>query len=152
MIRINLLPAEIQGISERQLNPSYVVGGIAGVLLVICAIASTAQVSRRKHLKEEITGTQAELDQYKPVVAQVEMLEQAKAQLQHCVGDFSILVETGCEPNRIGKISAEHIDSQSCITGRRGIQDRMGQPQDIDGGPMRRLHRESAQQFYSPVH
>ena len=53
-------------------------------------------------------------------------LHKAKAQLQHCVGDFSILVETGCEPNRIGKISAEHIDSQSCIAGRRGIQDRMG--------------------------
>jgi len=82
MIRINLLPLETLQVSERKLNPSYVIGGVASFLVVFLLPISWVQISRRKHLNEEVTSVQSELERYKPIVAQVEQLEQAKKQLE----------------------------------------------------------------------
>ena len=81
MIRINLLPLDVQAV-EHKFNPNLVIGGVAGFLLVFLLPISWVQYSRRAHLKEEIISINNELERYKPIVAQVEILEQAKFQLQ----------------------------------------------------------------------
>lgn len=82
MIRVNLLPPEVQGVSEFKLNPSYVVAGVGVFLILFLLPISWAQVSRRKHLKDDVSAVQNELERYKPIVAQVDQLDQAKVQLQ----------------------------------------------------------------------
>jgi type IV pilus assembly protein PilN len=81
MIRINLLPIEVQT-TERKINPTYIAAGVGGVLMIFLLPFHMVQYSKRKHLQDEITSLQSELDRYKPIVAQVEALEAAKAQLQ----------------------------------------------------------------------
>jgi Tfp pilus assembly protein PilN len=81
MIRINLLPAEVQ-VTERKVNPNYIIAGVGGVLIIVLMPISWSQYSKRKHLQEDLTSLQSELDRYKPIVAQVEALETAKASLQ----------------------------------------------------------------------
>src|SRR5262249_50595978 len=68
--------------SEFKFNPAYAVGGVAGFLIIFLLPIYLAQVSKRKHIREEVSSVQSELEHYKPIVAQVEMLEQAKAQLE----------------------------------------------------------------------
>jgi len=82
MIRINLLPPEIEVAGAPQGNPAHVIGGVAIVLAMVLLPTSWVQHSRRNHLQAEITSIQSQLDRYKPIIAQVEALEQAKAQLQ----------------------------------------------------------------------
>ena len=81
MIRINLLPPDIQ-VSEHKINPTYVMSWVGGFLVILLLPTTWVQYSRRGHLQDEIRSLQNELDRYKPIVAQVEALEQAKAQLQ----------------------------------------------------------------------
>ena len=82
MIRINLLPPEVDEVVEQKGNPGYIVGGVAGVMIAVLIPISWVQHSRRNHLQSEITSIQSELDRYKPIIAQVEALEAAKTQLQ----------------------------------------------------------------------
>jgi Tfp pilus assembly protein PilN len=81
MIRINLLPLEVRT-TERKIDPNYVIAGVGGALVIFLIPFSWVQYSRRKHLQEEQVSLQSELERYKPIVAQVEALESAKAQLQ----------------------------------------------------------------------
>ena len=81
MIRVNLLPPDNQGVSEIKFNPSYAEAGVAGVLIVSLLPFSWVQISRRKHLQDDIALVQNDLERYKPIVAEVEQLEQAKSQL-----------------------------------------------------------------------
>jgi len=82
MIRINLLPPEVQASAEFKLNPMVVIGGVAGLMVAILTPISITQYSRRSKLKAEAVSLSSELERYKPIVAQVEALEAAKAQLQ----------------------------------------------------------------------
>lgn len=82
MIRINLLPPEMHAAAERKLNPNYVVGGVAIALFAIIAADAAMQTSLRRNLREESQSLTNELERYKPIVAQVETLERAKAELQ----------------------------------------------------------------------
>jgi len=81
MIRINLLPPELQ-VVERKLNPNHVVVGVAVVLAVLIVPHALIQSSRRSHLTQEVDSLKGELERYRPIVAQVEALEAAKAELQ----------------------------------------------------------------------
>ena len=82
MIRINLLPPEVEvSSSTAQFNPGFVVAGVAGVLVLILVPVSWVQRVHRNHLDSEISDIQSQLDRYKPIIAQVDALEQAKAQL-----------------------------------------------------------------------
>lgn len=85
MIRVNLLPPEIH-VSEHKFNPSYVVAGVGGALVLFLIPVTATQYSRRSRLRAEYTSLESELDRYKPIVAQVEALEAAKSQLQQRKG------------------------------------------------------------------
>ncbi len=85
MIRINLLPLDVQ-VTEHKFNPNYVVAGVAGVWILVLLPTGWVQYSRRKHLQDDITATQNELERYKPIVAQVEELAAKKAELQQRKG------------------------------------------------------------------
>jgi Tfp pilus assembly protein PilN len=91
MIRINLLPPEAQPSTEFKLNPSYVVGGVAAALIVLLLPFTWVQISRRQHLRDDIAVVKDKLERFKPIVAQVELLEQAKAQLEQRKGIIQTL-------------------------------------------------------------
>jgi Tfp pilus assembly protein PilN len=82
MIRVNLLPPEIKAATEFKLNPAYVVGGVAGVLVIALIPVTMMQYSKRSRLHAEAISLQSELERYKPIVAQVEALEAKKSELQ----------------------------------------------------------------------
>ncbi len=82
MIRINLLPPELHAPTEFKLNPNYVVGVVAIAVGCIIAADAAMQTSLRRSLREESKSLTNELERYKPIVAQVETLERAKAELQ----------------------------------------------------------------------
>lgn len=82
MIKINLLPLEALPSSEFKLNPQYVIAGVSGVLIVLLLPFTWAQISRRNHQRDDITIQKDKLERFKPIVAQVEALEQAKSQLE----------------------------------------------------------------------
>jgi Tfp pilus assembly protein PilN len=81
MIRINLLPPDVT-ITEHKINPNIIIGVVAGGLVTLLIPFTWAQYAARSRLRGEITSVQADLDRYRPIVAQVEALEAAKNQLQ----------------------------------------------------------------------
>jgi Tfp pilus assembly protein PilN len=85
MIRINLLPPEVRS-SERKIDPRLYVAGTGIVLIGFLIPFSLIQVSRRSKLRSEKENLSSELKRYEPIVAQVEALEAAKAQLQQRKG------------------------------------------------------------------
>ena len=82
MIRINLLPAEYIQTPQRKINPAVVVGIAQVPLIVILSLVYLPKVSQNKSLKRDVEDLNSKLERYKPIIAQVESLEQAKAQLQ----------------------------------------------------------------------
>lgn len=81
MIRINLLPREVR-VTESKINPVAVSMGVLVVLIMILTPISWSQFTKRSHLQAQVTSLNSELQRYKPIIAQVEALEQAKDQLQ----------------------------------------------------------------------
>lgn len=86
MIRINLLPAESQPSTEFKVNPQYVIAGVSGALIVLLLPFTWVQISRRNHQRDDIAIVKDKLERFKPIVAQVEALEQAKSQLEQRKG------------------------------------------------------------------
>lgn len=80
MIRINLLPAEIES-APSQINPAIPLSAAAIIPTLILAPIHLSQMATRQHLHSEVTSLKSELDRYQPIIAQVEALEQAKVQL-----------------------------------------------------------------------
>lgn len=85
MIRINLLPAELES-APSQINPALPVGLACIVPLVFLAPFHISQKAAQARLKSDIQSLNSELERYQPIIAQVEQLEQAKAQLQQRKG------------------------------------------------------------------
>src|SRR5207302_8127536 len=81
MIRINLLPLDVQA-TERKIDSNLIIGVVAGGLVVLLIPFTWAQYAARSRLRTDLTAVQAELDHYRPIVAQVEALEAAKSALQ----------------------------------------------------------------------
>ena len=81
MIRINLLPAELEGGSPTLINPAIPMGAAAILPLIFLVPFHLSQVAQRRHLQTEAASLKSELDRYQPIIAQVEALEAAKVQL-----------------------------------------------------------------------
>ena len=71
-------------------------------------------------------------------------LDKAEAQPQQRIDHFGMLVEAGCEPDRVGERQAERLDAQLLVVRRRTGQRRV--LERIEREPMRRLGIEPAQQ------
>lgn len=80
MIRINLLPAELES-APSPINPAIPIAAAALIPTLIIIPVHLGQVAQRKHLDTEVASLKSELDRYQPIIAQVEALEAAKAQL-----------------------------------------------------------------------
>ena len=80
MIRINLLPAELES-APMPINPAVPIATAAILPLLIIIPIHLGQIAQRKHLDTEVASLKNELDRYQPIIAQVEALEGAKAQL-----------------------------------------------------------------------
>jgi Tfp pilus assembly protein PilN len=80
MIRINLLPAELES-APLQLNPAIPLGGAAALTILLVSIVHFHQASTRNKLRSEKESLQSELARYQPILDQVNALEQAKVQL-----------------------------------------------------------------------
>lgn len=81
MIRINLLPADLESAPTR-INPSMPLS-IAAIVPVTCLLLFHMfhLMPKRKHLETEVRSLREELKRYEPIIAQVEALEKAKVQL-----------------------------------------------------------------------
>lgn len=81
MIRVNLLPAEMEAGPSQAASP--VVPLTAAVILPILILVPIhlSKMATRKKLESDSASLKSELDRYQPIIAQVEALERAKAQL-----------------------------------------------------------------------
>lgn len=82
MIRINLLPPEVSTPSQKQINPAWVIGTAQTLLLLVLCVHYFPKVKKKNDLHTDKVALENELDRLKPIIAQVEQLEQTKAQLQ----------------------------------------------------------------------
>lgn len=80
MIRINLLPAELEA-APTQINPVLPISVVAIVPFIFLIPFHLSQLAAKKKAQNEITSLKSELERYQPIIAQVEALEQAKSQL-----------------------------------------------------------------------
>jgi Tfp pilus assembly protein PilN len=80
MIRINLLPPELEA-APSQINPAIPLAVAALLPAIVIAPMHFSQMATQKRLKNEATSLKNELERYQPIIAQVEALESAKAQL-----------------------------------------------------------------------
>ena len=80
MIRINLLPAELEA-APSQINPAVPPALIVALAVIILVPVQLHEMATRKRLQTEVATLKSELDRYQPIIAQVEALEAAKTQL-----------------------------------------------------------------------
>lgn len=80
MIRINLLPAELEA-APSQVNPAIPLGAAALIPALILIPTHVSQMATHKKLQTEAASLKSELERYQPIIAQVEALEAAKTQL-----------------------------------------------------------------------
>jgi len=80
MIRINLLPAEMEAAPSR-INPAIPLSAAVILPALILIPVHMTQMATRKRLQTETSSLKSELERYQPIIAQVEALEGAKVQL-----------------------------------------------------------------------
>jgi type IV pilus assembly protein PilN len=80
MIRINLLPAELEA-APSTLNPAFPLAAAVIIPALVLIPVHLGHVATRKRLQAETASLKSELDRYQPIIAQVEALEAAKVQL-----------------------------------------------------------------------
>jgi type IV pilus assembly protein PilN len=80
MIRINLLPAEMEA-APSQINPAIPISIAVIIPALVLIPIHSIQMSTRRGLQTESASIKSRLEQYQPIIAQVEALESAKAQL-----------------------------------------------------------------------
>jgi len=81
MIRINLLPAEMEAGVPSQINPAIPLSIAVIIPALILTPVHLGQMANRRRLQTESASLKSQLDQYQPIIAQVEALESAKVQL-----------------------------------------------------------------------
>ena len=81
MIRINLLPAEIE-VSEAKTNPAMVAIVAFVILVMVLSPISWSLNKRKSDLQNEAASLQSDIDRYKPVAEKVDALEKTKAERQ----------------------------------------------------------------------
>ena len=80
MIRINLLPAELEAAPSR-INPAAPLSAAVILPALILIPIHMSQMATRKRLQTESASLKSELEKYQPIIAQVDALEGAKVQL-----------------------------------------------------------------------
>ena len=80
MIRINLLPAELES-APSQMSPAIPLSIAVIIPALILAPIHVTHMATHKRLQTEAASLKSELDRYQPIIAQVEALESAKVQL-----------------------------------------------------------------------
>ncbi len=80
MIRINLLPAELES-APSHMNPALPLSAAVILPALILVPIHLTQMATRRRLQTETTSLKSELDRYQPIIAQVDALEAAKVQL-----------------------------------------------------------------------
>ena len=80
MIRINLLPAELEEAPSR-INPAFPLSASVILPALILVPIHMNQMTTRKRLQTESASLKSDLERYQPIIAQVEALESAKVQL-----------------------------------------------------------------------
>jgi len=81
MIRINLLPAEMEAAPSARINPAIPLAASVIIPALILIPIHLNQMATRKRLQTESASLKSELDRYQPIIQQVEALEAAKVQL-----------------------------------------------------------------------
>ena len=81
MIRINLLPAELEAAPSSRINPAIPLSASIIIPALILIPMHLNQMATRKRLQTESASLKSELERYQPIIAQVEALEAAKVQL-----------------------------------------------------------------------
>jgi Tfp pilus assembly protein PilN len=80
MIRINLLPAELEAAPSR-INPALPLSASVIIPALILVPIHMSQMSTRKRLQTEKQSLSSDLERYQPIIQQVDALENAKVQL-----------------------------------------------------------------------
>jgi Tfp pilus assembly protein PilN len=80
MIRINLLPAELES-APSKINPVLPLSAAVILPALILVPIHLSHMATRKRLQTETASLNSELDRYQPIIAQVDALESAKTQL-----------------------------------------------------------------------
>jgi type IV pilus assembly protein PilN len=80
MIRINLLPAELES-APSQINPAIPLSFAVIIPTLILTPIHLSEMATRRRLQTETASLKSELERYQPIIAQVEALEAAKVQL-----------------------------------------------------------------------
>ncbi len=80
MIRINLLPAELESAPSR-VNPALPLSAAVILPILILIPIHLSQMATRKRLQTESISLRNELERYQPIIAQVDALEAAKTAL-----------------------------------------------------------------------
>jgi Tfp pilus assembly protein PilN len=82
MIRINLLPAELES-APTQISPAIPLAVAVAIPVALSTVFHFVQVGNQKKLQTEKESLTKELDRYQPVIREVERLEAMKVQLQN---------------------------------------------------------------------
>jgi Tfp pilus assembly protein PilN len=85
MIRINLLPESSEPV-EFQFNPVYPLAFVGAVVSILIFMTYHKEITLRDSQRVEIVRCNNEIKQLEPIIAQVEALEGAKAQLSQKKG------------------------------------------------------------------
>jgi Tfp pilus assembly protein PilN len=80
MIRINLLPAEMEA-APSQINPAIPLSIAVIIPALVLTPIHLGQMATRRRIQTETASLKSELERYQPIIAQVEALESAKVQL-----------------------------------------------------------------------
>ena len=80
MIRINLLPAEMEA-APSQVNPAIPLSIAVIIPALVLTPIHLGQIATQRRLQTESASLKSELERYQPIIAQVEALESAKVQL-----------------------------------------------------------------------
>jgi Tfp pilus assembly protein PilN len=81
MIRINLLPAEIE-VLETKTHPVVAASVVLVLLVMVLSPISWSLNKRKSDLQNEAASLQSDIDRYKPVAEKVDALEKTKAERQ----------------------------------------------------------------------
>jgi type IV pilus assembly protein PilN len=81
MIRINLLPAELESAPAQALSPVIPLGAAVIIPILILVPLHLSKMTTRRKLESDSASLKSEVDRYQPIIQQVEALERAKVQL-----------------------------------------------------------------------